>query len=191
MAVVYSTFTKSAGLAKANIRYIQHRAGKDGQKITRTLFGFDGVKERKEAYEMIDEALKGTHFYRISLNPDPEREDKGNDLDLKDLTLETMRSLEEYLGKPVEFVAAIHADHTQRRHVNLLAFVPRSMNKQDLNFLRNTLTSEAESQRRELDRGLGLNWEQTRQFSQKLSYRARKPLPHQRRKDELELEKEI
>ncbi len=81
MAVVYSTFTKSGGLAKANIRYIQHRAGKDGQKITRTLFGFDGVIERKEAYEMIDEALKGTHFYRISLNPDPEREDRGNDLD--------------------------------------------------------------------------------------------------------------
>ncbi len=151
MAVVYSTFTKSGGLAKANIRYIQHRAGKDGQKITRTLFGFDGVIERKEAYEMIDEALKGTHFYRISLNPDPEREDRGNDLDLKNLTLETMRSLEEYLGKPVEFIAAIHADHTQRRHVNLLAFVPQRMNKQDLTILRNTLTNEAISQRRELD----------------------------------------
>ncbi len=151
MAVVYSTFTKSGGLAKANIRYIQHRAGKDGQKITRTLFGFDGVIERKEAYEMIDEALKGTHFYRISLNPDPEREDRENDLDLKNLTLETMRSLEEYLGKPVEFIAAIHADHTQRRHVNLLAFVPQRMNKQDLTILRNTLTNEAVSQRRELD----------------------------------------
>jgi hypothetical protein len=151
MAVVYSTFTKSGGLAKANIRYIQHRAGKDGQKITRTLFGFDGRLERPEAYEMIDEAKQGTYFYRISLNPDPKWEDGTNDLDLKDLTIQTMRALEEQLGKPVEFIAAIHADHTDRRHVNLIALVPRRMNKQDLTFLRHTLTSEAESQRRELD----------------------------------------
>jgi hypothetical protein len=155
MAVVYSTFTKSVGLAKANIRYIQHRAGKDGQKLTRTLFGFDGVIERKEAYEMIDEALKDTHFYRISLNPDPKWEDRENDLDLKGLTIQTMRALEEQLGKPIEFVASIHADHTQRRHVNLLAFVSQMMNKRDLNFLRNTLTSEAKSQRKELDLVLG------------------------------------
>ena len=28
-------------LAKASVRYIQHRAGKEGEKITRDLFGSD------------------------------------------------------------------------------------------------------------------------------------------------------
>ncbi len=52
---------------KASIRYIQHRRGKDGQKVARSLFGIDGELERQQAYTMIDEAKKGTRFYRLVL----------------------------------------------------------------------------------------------------------------------------
>ncbi len=38
MAIVKATYTKSRGGAKASIRYIEHRPGKDGDKITRNLF---------------------------------------------------------------------------------------------------------------------------------------------------------
>ncbi len=165
MAVVYATFIESGALAKANIRYIQHRRGKDDQRITRQLFSSNGLMERQEAYIMIDEAEQGTYFYRISLNPDPVKEDSKNDLDLKELTRETMRTLEERLGKPIEFVAAIHKD--QRRHIHLLALLPENMNKQDLTFFRNELTTKAKSQRRELDKQPDLEYREKEQKREK------------------------
>ena len=50
MAIVKATYTKSSGGAKASIRYIEHRPGKDGEKVTRTLFGVDGLMGRWQAY---------------------------------------------------------------------------------------------------------------------------------------------
>ena len=35
--------TTAKALAKATVRYNQHRPGKDGERITRTLFGSDGA----------------------------------------------------------------------------------------------------------------------------------------------------
>lgn len=182
MAVVRATFIKSGGLAKANIRYIQHRAGKEGKKTTRELFTFDRTIARQEAYEMINSVHRDTYFYRISLNPDPKQEDHKRDLDLKQLTRETMRALEEYLGKSIEFVAAIHADHTERRHAHLLALLPRNMNKQDLTFFRQELTTQAKSQRRELDRQPDLALLREKEREQEKA---------QERKQGLELEIEI
>jgi hypothetical protein len=50
MAVVKANFVKldknEKNKAKAHIRYIQHRHGKDGEKLTRTLFGNDGAMEK-------------------------------------------------------------------------------------------------------------------------------------------------
>ena len=165
MAVVYSTYTKSASLAKANIRYIQHRRGKDGEKLTRQLFGFEGNIAKTDAYTMIDAAPDGTYFYRISFNPDLLQEDGSRDLDLRTLTRDTLRALEEHLGRPLAFVAAVHADHTERRHVNLLALLPSRLNRAELTALRNTLTQEATDQRRELDRQREREQEQTREES--------------------------
>jgi hypothetical protein len=68
MAIVKATYTKSRGGAKAAIRYIQHRPGKDGQKATRELYGADGGMERSQAYQMIDTAEKGTVFFRIVIS---------------------------------------------------------------------------------------------------------------------------
>jgi hypothetical protein len=58
--------------AKASIRYIQNRGGKDGEKISRTLFNQKGAMDRYEAYSIIDDApKKGTYFYRFIIAPTP------------------------------------------------------------------------------------------------------------------------
>jgi hypothetical protein len=54
MAIVKATYTKSRPAAKAAIRYIEHRPGKEGERVKRGLFGSDGRIERGEAYRMID-----------------------------------------------------------------------------------------------------------------------------------------
>src|SRR3982750_5032295 len=85
MAIVKANFVKrdksAKGRAKASIRYIQHRRGKDGETITRTLFGSDGEMSRADAYQMIDEAGKGSLFYRFVLSPNPKGADNTHDLD--------------------------------------------------------------------------------------------------------------
>ena len=91
MAIVKGSYTRSRGAAKANIGYITKRPGKDKEKITRTLFGLDGVMTSREAYRMIDQAGKGSFFYRLVLSPDPIGEDTRQDLDMRALTLHTMQ----------------------------------------------------------------------------------------------------
>src|ERR687896_755352 len=98
MAIVRATsYTRKVAAAKATIRYNQHRAGKDGQKISRELFGYDGVLDRQDAYEMLDVAAKGTVFFRFVISPDIETEDMAKDLQLQDLTTQTMLALQEQL----------------------------------------------------------------------------------------------
>ena len=63
--------TTAKALAKASVRYNQHRPGKDGERITRTLFGSDGAMTRHEAYQMIDEAQKGVSSTALSFPPTP------------------------------------------------------------------------------------------------------------------------
>ena len=69
MAVVKAKFVKRGAQekkrAKAALRYIQHRPGKDGEKIIRTLFGRDGAMERSDAYRMIDDKGKLRHPFQV------------------------------------------------------------------------------------------------------------------------------
>jgi hypothetical protein len=68
-----------------------HRRDREGHKVTRDLFGFDGFVSKETAYRMIDEApKKGRYYYRVILSPDPRREDRYKDLDLRHLTIATM-----------------------------------------------------------------------------------------------------
>ncbi len=136
---------------KASIRYIQHRKGKDGQKITRSLFGIDGELGRQEAYNMIDEAQKETRFFRLVISPDPEKEDQGKDLQLWDLTTKTIAGLEERLEQTIQFVGAVHDDHAPNRHVHVIACVAGRLTTQDLQHLRLSATEAAVFQRKELD----------------------------------------
>src|ERR671919_2625340 len=110
MAIVKATYTKSSNIAKAGIRYIEHRPGRDGEKVKRELYGADGVMDRQQAYQMIDEAEKGTAFFRLVISPDPAKEDAEKDLLLNEITAQTMQTLEERLKKQVSYVAAEHDD---------------------------------------------------------------------------------
>jgi hypothetical protein len=151
MAVVEAKFYKTKPRMKAAVRYIEHRAGKDGQKVKRELFGMDGTMDRQQAYEMIDEAGKGIVFFRFIISPNPTEEDTEKDLHLAELTRQTMLTLEERLQKEVPYVAAEHDDHAPHRHVHVLACVNGRLNIPDLQAMRQTATQTAESQRQERD----------------------------------------
>jgi hypothetical protein len=165
MAIITAKFSKSKARMKAAVRYIEHRAGREGEKVTRELYGIDGTLDRQQAYQMIDEAEKGTAFFRIVLSPDPAREDTGKDLHLQELTRQTILTLEERLKIEVPYVAAEHDDHTDHRHVHVLAMVRGRLNTKDLEALRTTATEAALFQRQEKDlqrqqqqqRGAGLH----------------------------------
>ena len=155
MAIVKATYTKSRAGAKASIRYIGDRPGKDGAKITRNLFGIDGLMGRDQAYRFIDEAPKGSFFYRFILSPAPKEEDLRRDLHLRGITEQTMQTLRERLKQQVAWVAAEHDDHAPNRHVHVVAVVRRRLYPRDFEAMRQRATEAALFQRKERDLARG------------------------------------
>ena len=151
MAIVKATYTRSSAGAKASIRYIEHRPGKDGEQITRTLFNSDGLMGRWQAYRMIDDAERGSYFFRFVVSPDPQQEDTHKDLFLRQITEQTILSLEDRLQKQIQWVATEHDDHAPHRHVHVVAIVPGRLQVQDFQTMRTTATEAALLQRRERD----------------------------------------
>jgi hypothetical protein len=151
MAIVRANYTKSKDAAKANIRYLQHRPGKDTGRTTRTLFGIDGAMGRHEAYRLIDEAQQGSAFFRFKISPDAQTEDTKRDLFLQQITEKTMNAVAAQTGTDVAWVAAVHDDHSAYRHVHVLAVVTGRLNAQDLQALRQTATEASCEQRRQRD----------------------------------------
>jgi hypothetical protein len=151
MAIVKASYTRSRGAAKANIRYIQHRKGREETRTTRTLFGIDGAMGRYDAYRMIENAEQGSVFFRIIISPDPKGEDTQKDLRLWEITENTMHKLEERIHKQVAWAASEHHDHTPNRHVHVLAVVAGRLNSQDFQALRQSATEACLMQRQELD----------------------------------------
>src|SRR5437762_6198482 len=147
MAIFKATYTHKAAGAKASIRYIEHRPGKDNAKITRTLWGVDGKMERQEAYHMIDEAEKGSLFFRFVISPDPATEDTERDIFLREITEHTMLGLEDRLRRHIQWVAATHDDHAPHRHVHIMAILPKKLQVHDLKALRYIATEAALEQR--------------------------------------------
>jgi hypothetical protein len=131
-----------------------HRRDREGHKVTRDLFSFDGFVSKETAYRMIDEApKKGRYYYRVIVSPDPRREDRYKDLDLRSLTIATMLKLEERYGKAIQFVAAIHDDHAPHRHVHALVILNgRRLTRADFAALRDHARNRALTQRRYKDR---------------------------------------
>jgi hypothetical protein len=165
MAFVGTSFVKrgKVGNAKAkdNVRYIQHRPDKDKEAVMRPLFGSEGPMTRLEAYQFIDEAPKGTKFFTIIINPDPDKEDTHKDLDMRAITMTTMQTIEEIITAqgittPVIWVAAVHDDHTDKNHVHALAALQGRLDKPDLDRIREATTKACLEQRRELDRAFSL-----------------------------------
>ena len=151
MAIVKANYTRQGKRAKASVRYIENRPGKDGTRLVRTLFNADGKVARGDVYTMIDQAGKGSYFFRLVISPDPEREDRGRDLALRELTEQTMASLEERFQRPLQWVAAVHADHAAHRHIHALAIVPGRLQVQDFQAMRQAATAAALEQRHERD----------------------------------------
>jgi hypothetical protein len=154
MAVVKATFTKSRGGAKASIRYIAFRPGRNGEEMARQLFGHDGALSLFQADRIVDEAKKGTNFFRLVLSPDPVQEDRLKDLDMWELAKQTILKLEGRLKKEIQFVAAEHNDHTPNRHVHVIALIQGKLNVADLAALRLAATQVALFQRQERDLAL-------------------------------------
>jgi hypothetical protein len=155
MAVVKANFVKrGAGerdRAKATVRYIADRPGKDKEKTRRELFGTDGRLTKEQARRMIDEAQKGTLFYRLVISPDPKTEDSLKDLNLSELTIQSIAELEDRLKTSIQFAAVVHDDHAPHRHIHVLVLLSRKLSKADINFLRHKATAVAKLQRRILD----------------------------------------
>ena len=151
MAIIKATYTKQARAAKASIRYIAHRPGKDGARANRVLYGTDGAMGRWQAYSLIDQAERGSSFYRFVISPDPKGEDSQKDLFLRAITEQTMQNLADRLGTAISWVAADHADHAPHRHTHIVAVVPCKLNVQDFQALRQTATAACLEQRHERD----------------------------------------
>lgn len=170
MAIVKATYTKSKAGAKASIRYIEQRPGRGGAKIARSLFGIDGLMDRAQAYRLIDQAERGSRFYRIVISPDPKREDSKRDLHLRAITEQTMQRLNTLLKKEVAWVAAEHDDHAPHRHVHIIACVPGRLTVEDFKLLRQTATQAALFQRKERDLARGSRRERLGQFQRAKPY---------------------
>ena len=161
MAVVKTHFKRRGKVGNAwameNVRYIQHRKGKDDERVMRPLFTDDGPMTRPEAYQFIAESPKGTKFFTVIINPDPEKEDTHKDLDMRTLARTTIRTISQIMQDqgittPVIWVAAIHDDHTDKNHVHALAALQGRLDKPDLDRIIAETTKACLDQRRELDR---------------------------------------
>ncbi len=151
MAIVKATYTRRGGTAKASVRYIEHRPGKDGAKTQRTLFTAEGKVARSEAYAMIDQAAKNSYFFRFVISPDPKAEDNDKTLLLRELADKTIAALDDRFQRPLRWVATIHDDHADHRHIHAIAIVPGRLQVQDFQRMRSAATAAAQEQRRHLD----------------------------------------
>jgi ribosomal protein L37AE/L43A len=110
--------------------------------------------EKIQAYRMIDEAerkmseggKRNIRYYRTVISHDPKREDPERDVNLWEMTRKAVVRLEKRF-KDVQFVAAEHNDHTDIRHVHILALIPGRLRVSDFRMLRGVAEGEALSQR--------------------------------------------
>jgi hypothetical protein len=58
-----------------------------------------------------------------------------------------MQTLEERLKQHIQWVAAIHDDHTDKRHIHTLAIIKGRLKREDLDALIKAATLEAQLQR--------------------------------------------
>jgi hypothetical protein len=156
MAIVKFKYLRRRPQLKAHLRYITHRRGRDGERITRPLFDARDRTDKPRIYEQIDRAPSGTIFYKMMINLDPTREDSRKDIDLVRLTRHTIRVLEARLGRQLPFAATIHnADHSPLRHMHGIFLLQQRLSRAQFYELRrlawHTATAEARRQRRLLD----------------------------------------
>jgi hypothetical protein len=161
MAIVKAKYIRGKGRIKAHLRYITHRRGVDGERITRPLFDRDGPLTKQHIYDTIDKAPRGAVFHKFVINFHPVKEDTYKDLNLWDITRKTLEHIKTRFGDSVPFIATIHDDHTLLRHVHGFFIVEGRLEKEEFKKIKGlwkVATGEVRKQRKRLDRmyqGLG------------------------------------
>jgi len=137
-AVVKATYTKDQASAKASVRYFAHRVDREGNRITRAIFGSNGLVSKDRAYRMIDQTRGRAYFYRIVLSPE---RSTGEDRDLPQITRQTMRQLQKIVrsNRPIPFLAVAHTDHSDTPHVHALAVLRTYLTEEKMTKLREAL----------------------------------------------------
>jgi hypothetical protein len=79
VAIVKAKHIRGKTRIKAHLRYITHRRGEVGERITRPLFGRDGALSKQHIYDMIDATRRGAVFHKFVINFHPVKEDTGKD----------------------------------------------------------------------------------------------------------------
>jgi predicted Zn-ribbon and HTH transcriptional regulator len=154
MAIVKAKYVRGKARIKAHLRYITHRRGMEGERMSRPLFGRYGPLSKQQIYEKIDAVRPGAVFHKFVINFHPQREDTRKDLNLWELTRKTLEHIKTQFGDSVPFIATIHDDHTLLRHVHGFFIVEGRLNKEEFAKIRGlwkVASFEARSQRRRLD----------------------------------------
>jgi hypothetical protein len=155
MAIVKAKYVRGKDRIKAHLRYITHRRGVEGERITRPLFGRDGPLSKQQIYDRIDKAPPGAVFHKFVINFHPVKEDTRKDLNLWELTTKTLEHIKTQFGDSVPFVATIHDDHTALRHIHGFFIVEGRLNKEEfakIKGLWKVASAEVRRQRKRLDR---------------------------------------
>jgi predicted Zn-ribbon and HTH transcriptional regulator len=155
MAIVKAKYVRGKPRIKAHLRYITHRRGMEGERMTRLLFGKDGPLSKQQIYAMIDASCRGAVFHKFVINFHPVKEDTRKDLNLWELTRKTLETIKTQFGDSVPFVATIHDDHTLLRHIHGFFIVEGRLPKEEfakIKGLWKVASAEVWLQRRRLDR---------------------------------------
>jgi hypothetical protein len=155
MAIVKARYVRGKDRIKAHLRYITHRRGEEGERMSRPLFGRDGALSKQQIYELIDKTRRGAVFHKFVINFHPVKEDSRKDLNLWEITQKTLAHIKTPFGGSVPFVATIHDDHTLLRHIHGFFIVEGKLNKAEfakIKGLWKVASAEARRQRSRLDR---------------------------------------
>ena len=71
MAIVKAKYVRGKSQIKAHLRYITHRRGMEGERMSRPLFGKEGALSKQQIYEMIDATKRGAVFHKFVINFHP------------------------------------------------------------------------------------------------------------------------
>jgi hypothetical protein len=155
MAIVKAKYVRGKSRIKAHLRYITHRRGMEGERMSRPLFGREGPLSKQHIYDIIDATRPGAVFQKFVINFHPVKEDTRKDLNLWEITRKTLEQIKTKFGDSVPFVATIHDDHTPLRHVHGFFIVEGRLSKEDFKKVRGlwkVASFEAWQQRKRLDR---------------------------------------
>jgi hypothetical protein len=155
MAMVKARYVRGKSRIKAHLRYITHRRGMEGERMSRPLFGKDGALSKMQIYDMIDAAKRGAVFHKFVINFHPVKEDTRKDLNLWEITRKTLEHIKTPFGESVPFVATIHDDHTFLRHVHGFFIVDGRLSREEfakVKGLWKIASAEVRQQRKRLDR---------------------------------------